>query len=179
MSTTDEGGSQMTYSVGGPADDPVGWKLEGWEKVAPGEHHRIEAAARLQQLAGDLVAALDQAAASEGLANQGDYQVLSVLRLADHRGESMTATDVARHLRMTTATMVNRVDRLERLGYVERNPHHIDRRASILAITPGGVACAERMVQRRNEERERKLSVLTDDERAALTMILRKLTAGG
>ena len=167
----------MTYSVGGPGDDPVGWKIEGWEQVAPGEFYRIEAAARLQQLAGDLVAAMDLVAAGEGLANQGDYQVLSVLRLADHRGESMTATDVARRLVMTTATMVNRVDRLERLGYVKRNPHHIDRRASILTITPEGVACAERMVQRRTEERERRLAVLTEDERTTLTILLRKLTA--
>ena len=167
----------MTY-VGGTIDDPIGWKIDSWEQVAPGEFHGIEAAARLQHLAGVLGEALDQVAVNEGLANQGDYQVLSLLRLAEHQGESMTATDVARQLGMTTATMVNRVDRLERLGYVERSPHLIDRRASILNITPDGVACADRMVRRRTEERERRLAVLSDRERTTLTALLRKLTEG-
>ena len=69
----------------------------------------------MEQLANILADAMDQVAVGEGLINQGDYQVLSVLRLADHRGESRTAIEVARQLNMTPATMVNRVDRLERL----------------------------------------------------------------
>ncbi|MCY4623088.1 MAG: hypothetical protein OXD34_14890 [bacterium] len=47
----------------------------------------------------------------------------------------------------------------------------------MLAITPEGIACADRMVLRRTEERERRLSVLTDDERAMLTATLKKLAA--
>lgn len=69
------------------------------------------------------------------------------------------------------------MDRLERLGYTKRVPHPIDRRAAMLAITPEGIACADRMVLRRTEERERRLSVLTDDERAMLTATLKKLAA--
>lgn len=165
----------MAYSVGRTINDSIGWKIDRWEQVVPGAFRKIEAAARLQQLAGVLGEAMDQVAMNEGLANQGDYQVLSVLRLTDHRGESITATEVARQLEMTTATMVNRVDRLERLDYVKRVPHPIDRRAANLVITPDGIACAERMVLRRTEERERRLAVLTDEERTTLTAILRKL----
>lgn len=78
---------------------------------------------------------------------------------------------------MTPATMVNRVDRLERLGWVERVPHPLDRRSAHLVITPEGKACAERMVLRRTEERERYLSALTDSQRTRLTALLRKLSS--
>lgn len=131
----------------------------------------------MEQLADILADAMDQVAVGEGLINQGDYQVLSVLRLADHRGESRTAIEVARQLNMTPATMVNRVDRLERLGCVERVPHPLDRRSAHLVITPEGKACAERMVLRRTEERERYLSALTDSQRTRLTALLRKLSS--
>ena len=169
-------GVRMTDSIRPVGDDPVDWKISNWERVLPGTaFDRIEAAARLLQLAEALNEAMDLIAIQEGLVNQSDYQVLSVLRLAHHEGRLMTATDVANRLDMTTATMVNRVDRLERLGYAERIPHPTDRRAAGLAITPEGTACAQRMVLRRTEERERRLAVLTDEERAALTAVLRKL----
>jgi len=158
-------------------DDPIDWRIDRWEKAVPDDFRQIEAAARLSQLADNLGEVMDRVALEEGLINQGDYQVLAILRLADHRGESMTATEVARELNMTTATMVNRIDRLERLGHVKRVPHPIDRRAAYLAITPTGIACEEKVVRRRTMEREQRLSVLTDEERATLTILLRKLTA--
>ena len=168
----------MTNSISLASDDPVDWKISNWERVLPGTAFvRIEAAARLIQLAAVHTEAMDRIAMQEGLINQGDYQVLSVLRLAHHNGRLMTATDVANILDMTTATMVNRLDRLQRLGYAERTPHPTDRRAASLAITPEGMACAQRMVLRRTEERERRLAVLTDEERAALTAVLRKLAS--
>ena len=168
----------MADSIRSAGDDPVDWKITNWERVLPGTaFDRIEAAARLTQLADALTEAMDRIAVQEGLVNQGDYQVLSVLRLAHHEGQMMTATDVANRLDMTTATMVNRVDRLQRLGYAERTPHPTDRRAASLAITPEGMACAQRMVLRRTEERERRLAVLNEEERAALTAALRKLAA--
>lgn len=167
----------MADSTGRANDDAIGRKLDDWGQVVPEAFHRIEAAARLEQLANILADAMDQVAVGEGLINQGDYQVLSVLRLADHRSESRTAIEVARQLNMTPATMVNRVDRLERLGWVERVPHPLDRRSAHLVITPEGKACAERMVLRRTEERERRLSALTDSQRTRLTALLRKLSS--
>ena len=167
----------MAGSLGWRNEDPIGWKLSNWEQVVPDAFRKIEAAARLEQLAGILGKLMDQVAVEEGLINQGDYQVLSVLRLSHHRGESMTATEVARHLEMTNATMVNRVDRLENLGYAERTPHPFDRRSAYLAITQEGIACAERVVFLRTEERDRLLAALTDRERKSLTTLLRKLAA--
>lgn len=167
----------MADSTGRARQDVIGRKLDDWGQVVPEAFHRIEAAARLEQLANILADAMDRVAVEEGLINQGDYQVLAVLRLADHRGETRTAVEVARELDMTPATMVNRVDRLEALGCVERVPHPLDRRSAHLVITPEGKTCAERMVLRRTEERERYLSALTDSQRSRLTALLRKLSS--
>lgn len=167
----------MADTTGRMVDDPIRWKLDRWEKVVPEAFYKIEAAARIEQLAGILGKAMDQAAVEEGLINQGDYQVLSHLRLSDHRGEPVTVTEAARRLNMTVATMANRVDRLERLGCVERTPHPDNRRSSYLTITSTGIVCAERVVLRRTEQRDRMLSVITAAERRALTDLLRRLAA--
>ena len=172
------GETKMTEATGRITNDPIDWKIHNWEQVLPGTgFDRIEATARLVQLGAALTETLDQIARQEGLANQGDYQVLSILRLAHHQGQLVTATDVATKLQMTTATMVNRIDRLEKLGYTQRTPHPTDRRSTNLTITPEGIACVQRMVLDRTKERERRLAVLTDDERAALTTTLAKLAA--
>ena len=167
----------MADTAGRMADDPIRWKLDRWEKVVPEAFYKIEAAARIEQLAGILGKAMDRVAEEEGLINQGDYQVLSHLRLSDHRGESVTTAEAARQLNMTVATMANRVNRLERLGYVERIPHPENRRASYLAITSTGIVCAERVVLRRTEQRNRMLSAITTAERRDLTDLLRRLAA--
>ena len=127
----------MTEATGRITNDPTDWKIHNWEQVLPGTgFDRIEAAARLVQLGAALTETLGRIARQEGLANQGDYQVLSILRLAHHQGQLVTATDVATKLQMTTATMVNRIDRLEKLGYTQRAPHPTDRRSTNLTITP-------------------------------------------
>lgn len=167
----------MVDTTGRMVEDPIRWKLDRWEKVVPDAFYKIEAAARIEQLAGILGKVMDQAAVEEGLINQGDYQVLSLLRLSDHRGEPVAVTEAARRLNMTVATMVNRVNRLERLGHVERTPHPDNQRASYLTITSTGIVCAERVVLRRTEQRDRMLSAITTAERRALTDLLRRLAA--
>ncbi len=158
--------------------DHIEWKIYQWEQILPGSgFDRIEPAARILQLAAVIVREMDKIAKDEGLINQGDYQVLSILRISRHLGEEMTITDVAGRLASTTATMVNRVDRLEALGYVRRTPHPTDRRALYLAVTPEGIACVQRIVVLRTRRRERWLACLTDEERASLTKLLGKLAS--
>ena len=156
--------------------DSVEWRIQRWEQILPGgRFDRIEAAARIIQLADDLGAAMDRIARQESLANQDDYQVLSELRIAEHLGQDQTITDIAAKLGSTTATVVNRVDRLENLGYVQRRPHPTDRRSLHLTITPQGTACVQRIVLQRTQQRDRFLAALSDEERVILTGLLQKL----
>lgn len=157
-------------------EDVIDRKIRRWEQTLKDQSLRgIEPAARIEKLAADLAEDMDRIAIAEGLANQGDYQVLALLRNAQHRGESITPTDAAHQLGMTTATMVSRVDRLEQNDYARRVRHPADRRAVNLVITREGIASAERMLRRRTEDRRKRLAVLTADERNTLTTLLRKL----
>lgn len=157
--------------------DRTKWKIRLWEQILPDfGFDRIEAAARILQCATYLTAAMDRIARSEGLANQGDYQALSVLRLAHHTGHHLTATDIATSLDDTTATTTNRLSRLERLGYAQRDPHPTDRRSVYVTITPDGAASVERMVVARTQQREQWLAALTDQQRHTLTSLLARLT---
>ena len=115
---------------------------------------------------------MDRIAKREGLSNQEDYQVLSALRIATG---PMTSTALATLLASTSATIVNRIDRLEGLGYVRREPNPTDRRSVYVAITAEGAACVERTVIARTSERERFLSALTDRQRETLEKLLAKL----
>lgn len=156
--------------------DPVRWKIRQWEQIIPGGgFDQIEPAARIVHHAGRLTEAMNRIARREGLANQNDYQVLSVLRIAHNGGQRLTITELAARLDSTTATMVNRLDRLQHHGLLERTPHPTDRRSLHLALTPTGIAAVERMVQARTRQREQWLTALTPDERAILNTLLSKL----
>ncbi|MDE0168470.1 MAG: MarR family transcriptional regulator [bacterium] len=161
-------------SAGGPdPNDPVTWKIRQWEQILPGARFdRIGAAARIVHLGAELTKSMDRIARREGLSNQDDYQVLSALRIETG---PMTSTELAARLVSTTATVVNRIDRLERLGYVRREPHPTDRRSIYVAITDAGTACVERTVIARTSERERFLAALTDRQRDTLEKLLAKL----
>ena len=157
--------------------DLTKWKIRLWEQILPDSgFERIEAAARILQCATYLTAAMDRIARAEGLANQDDYQALSVLRLARHAGQQLTATDIATSLDDTSATTTNRLSRLERLGYAKRDPHPTDRRSVHVTITPEGAASVERMVLARTRQREQWLAALTDEQRHDLTSLLARLT---
>ncbi len=76
--------------------------------------------------------------------------ILFLLKARDGR----TMTELGRALGIRNATMTGLVDRLERDGFVRRARSTSDRRTSPVAITPAGVAEADRakvVVKRVNE----------------------------
>ncbi|SDC27771.1 MarR family winged helix-turn-helix transcriptional regulator [Actinokineospora iranica] len=58
-----------------------------------------------------------------------------------------TAVDLGQHLGVTKQAAVQLVDELQRRGYVERGPHPTDRRSRVIALTPRGWACVQRVVE--------------------------------
>ena len=165
--------ASRTPPAGPGRSDPVKRRIHQWEQILPGSRFdRIGPAARIVQLGAELTKSMDRIAKREGLSNQDDYQVLSALRVATG---PMTSTALATRLESSTATVVNRIDRLEALGYVRREPHPNDRRSVHVAITEEGAACVERTVIARTAEREHFLSALTDRQRHTLEKLLAKL----
>jgi len=67
--------------------------------------------------------------------NASDLAALRMLIMREQRGESVSPHDVARHLRISTASTTKLLDRLSEAGHVERLPHPTDRRARVLKLT--------------------------------------------
>ncbi|MEN2740000.1 MarR family transcriptional regulator [Microbacterium sp. X-17] len=67
--------------------------------------------------------------------NQTDLAALRMLVIREQRGEPVSPHELARHLRISTASTTKLLDRLVASGHVERHPHPRDRRARVIALT--------------------------------------------
>ncbi|WES66291.1 MarR family transcriptional regulator [Microbacter sp. GSS18] len=67
--------------------------------------------------------------------NASDLAALRMLIMREQRGEPVSPHDVARHLRISTASTTKLLDRLTHAGHVERLPHPTDRRARVIKLT--------------------------------------------
>ena len=105
------------------------------------------------------------------------FDVLATLR---RRGKpyAMTPTELMRSVMLTSGAMTNRVDRLEKLGLVERCPAPTDRRSLQVKLTRKGLLVANRAVEARFEEAEDALSVLGKRDREILAGLLRRVLLG-
>jgi DNA-binding MarR family transcriptional regulator len=67
--------------------------------------------------------------------NLTDLRALRMMVERERRGHAVSPHDLARHLRISTASTSKLIDRLEAAGHVERRPHPSDRRARVLVLT--------------------------------------------
>lgn len=67
--------------------------------------------------------------------NASDLGALRMLVIREQLGRVVSPHDIARHLRISTASTTKLVDRLEAAGHVVRGPHPTDRRARTVALT--------------------------------------------
>lgn len=80
--------------------------------------------------------------------------------------------ELAERLGITTGTLTVAVDRLEKLGMVERRPHEHDRRSWLVVLTAQGKAMFEQH-SRFHEEFTRELSHdLTDQQKETLVRLM-------
>ncbi|WP_082561648.1 MarR family winged helix-turn-helix transcriptional regulator [Microbacterium sp. Root61] len=66
---------------------------------------------------------------------ENEMLVLSFLMRAREEGETVTPTDIARYLGISTASTTALIDRLEKSGHLARTRHPTDRRSVLLAAT--------------------------------------------
>jgi DNA-binding MarR family transcriptional regulator len=82
---------------------------------------------------------------------------------------------LAEHLRIAPRSATEVVDDLEQRGLAERTPDPADRRATLVTLTPAGLAAGDAIRSARETAAERFFADLSDTERADLTRILRRL----
>ena len=107
----------------------------------------------------------------------GEFDVLATLRRA---GEPylLSPTQLYETVMISSGGMTNRLDRLERAGFVERRPDPNDRRGKLIALTDSGKRVIDETISRHVANEERILSALTPAEQNKLNTLLRKLITG-
>lgn len=106
----------------------------------------------------------------------GEYDVLAALRRS---GPSyrLTPTELYRSMLVTSATMTERLDRLERRNLIRRLRAPRDRRSILVELTPQGRALFDRASADLLTAEATLLQHLLPDDRAALARLLGKLAA--
>ncbi len=113
--------------------------------------------------------------ASFGL-QPGEFDVLATLR----RGGApyaLTPTDLYEAAMISSGSMTNRLDRLEKAGLVERRPNPADKRGTLVALTSEGLDVIEKAVVAHVANQHAILEGLGKEEQAALSALLEKLLA--
>jgi DNA-binding MarR family transcriptional regulator len=104
----------------------------------------------------------------------GEYLVLVALRRAGPPYR-MNPTSLFNAVILSSGAMTNRLDRLESMGLVERQPDPIDRRGRLVALTDRGRELVDAAVLDHLENEQRLLEALDASEREQLAGLLRKL----
>lgn len=131
---------------------------------------------RLGRLRAHLTRAHETAFQRHGL-NGASFDLLATLRRSGPPFR-LSPSDLLDTMMITSGTMTNRIDQLEKQGLVERLPHPDDRRALLVALTVKGRDVIDAAVTDHVENQHRLVETLTPPERAALDALLRRyLTA--
>lgn len=105
--------------------------------------------------------------------NASSFDVLATLRRsgAPYR---LSPSELLETMMITSGTMTNRIDQLEKAGMVERLDNPEDRRGIIIALTDKGFEVVENAVTGHVANQHRLVSVLTEEEREHLGALLAK-----
>ncbi len=104
----------------------------------------------------------------------GEFDVLAALRRSGAPYE-LTPTNLFNVTMMSSGGMTARLDRLERMGFVERRPNPDDRRGILVRLTDPAIDLIERVVPEHLANQTRLTACLTADELATLSALLKKL----
>ena len=131
------------------------------------------AVSRISKLGRYLDKSLNSTLVEFGL-NIAEFKLLVHLRNAGPP-YSLSAGDLARAQMTSTGAMTNRIDRLEKAGFVARSPDPNDRRGVLVSLTDEGNARLDKAVRVQGDCEAELLTTLSVDEKKELNALLRKL----
>jgi DNA-binding MarR family transcriptional regulator len=88
---------------------------------------------------------------------------------------ALTPTDLYEAAMISSGSMTNRIDRLEKAGLVARRPNPADKRGTLVALTPEGLALIDRAVEAHVANQQAVVAGLDDGERRQLSALLARL----
>ncbi len=115
--------------------------LADWHAEQPGvDVSPVGVFGRITRIDRYLAAALRQVYRRHRL-DSGEYDVLAALRRSPP-GYQLTPTELYRSVLVTSATMTERLDRLQRRGLIARRPAARDRCSVLVGLTPAAARCS-------------------------------------
>lgn len=106
----------------------------------------------------------------------GEFDVLATLRRSG-APYALTPTELYEAAMISSGSMTNRIDRLEKAGLVQRQPNPNDGRGTLVGLSPEGLALINEAVTEHVANQRAIVSGLTDKEQAKLSALLAKLLA--
>ncbi|EDX87657.1 transcriptional regulator, MarR family [Synechococcus sp. PCC 7335] len=154
--------------------DPVDTILAQWAKERPDlDVSPMGLIGRTTRLAHHFRKAIGATFAEFGL-QLGEFDVLATLRRSGAPYQ-LSPTELFRSMMVSSGTMTNRIDRLEKAGLVERVPDKRDRRGTLIHLTDKGFDLIESAVTAHVDNEHRVLGGLDEADRKTLSDLLRKL----
>jgi DNA-binding MarR family transcriptional regulator len=154
--------------------DEIDRIVEQWERVRPDlDHTPTETLQRITRLSLLQGVSFARVFAAHGI-SFGEYLVLAALRRAGPPYR-MNPTALFNSVILSSGAMTNRLDRLEAMDLVERQPDPTDRRGRLVALTDRGRELVDTAVAEHLDNERRLLGALDSAEREQLAGLLRKL----
>lgn len=156
--------------------DHVAAILDAWHAEKPGlDVSPVAIFGRVSRIERYKAAALRDVLRRHQL-DSGEYDVLAALRRSGP-GYRLTPTELYRSVLVTSATMTERLDRLERRDLIQRRPAARDRRSILVELTDHGRTVIDHAVADLLDTEAALLEGLSPKDRSALAGLLGKLAA--
>ncbi|MGL4285479.1 MAG: MarR family winged helix-turn-helix transcriptional regulator [Phreatobacter sp.] len=156
-----------------PADSVQGL-VEGWGRERPDlAVWPLEIFGRLQRISAQLLRSSEELIGPLGLS----WEAFSLIVTLRRSGPpfALRPTDILRDSLLSSGAVTNRIDKVEKLGLVERVPDPADRRSLVVRLTPKGRILADEAIARHFQGLAETLSALSASEREQLIGLLAKL----
>lgn len=107
--------------------------------------------------------------------HRSDLAAMNVISQAAARGETVTPSGLARSLSMSPAAMTALVDRLVKVGHLEREPDPKDRRRTHLRLTPTATVTGRAMFAPMAAQIEQAADAYSPQELALVVQVLKDI----
>ncbi|MBG2914551.1 MarR family winged helix-turn-helix transcriptional regulator [Proteus terrae] len=104
--------------------------------------------------------------------NTSSFDVLATLRRAG-APYTLSPGEMLSTLMVTSGTMTNRIDQLEKAGWVIRKVNPEDGRGFLVSLTPEGLELINQVIEAHVENQKRLVSGLSQQEQQALNQLLK------
>jgi len=131
---------------------------------------------RLKRLSQHLSREMDKTFATHGL-NSASFDVLATLRRTGPPF-CLSPGDLLATMMVTSGTMTNRIDQLEKAGLVERIHNPKDGRSVIISLTDKGFKTIDAAATAHVKTQAKLTSHLSKDEKEALNLLLKNFLGG-